>query len=212
MQIFDWVTSSHYRLLALLRAQRTQLQGDDETRGFRASASSASFFQTLRYCVESFFLTRQQYWRTVTESLCHWNGTSPRGEKTKTHDCCPGKRCYGGLIISTHSVTKSIFLQVLDQGGTSYHHVSAKWVMTRRRRYWRHTRLASDWIARVSDTHESVSYWLISYISVFRKDCSPGPVYFIDPMLSRNGREGNPCYSMLGRQREFSTCESHVHM
>ena len=62
---------------------------------------------------------------------------------------------YGGLIISTHSVTKSVFLQVLDQGGTSYHHVLAKSVTTRRRRYWRHTRSASGHVVRVSDTHDN---------------------------------------------------------
>ena len=39
---------------------------------------------------------------------------------------------------------------------------------------------------------------------MFRKDSSPGPVYFIDPMLSRRGRDGTPSYSILGRQRDPS--------
>lgn len=39
---------------------------------------------------------------------------------------------------------------------------------------------------------------------VFRKETSPGPIYFIDPMLSRYGRDGNPSYSILGRQKDLS--------
>ena len=43
---------------------------------------------------------------------------------------------------------------------------------------------------------------------MFRKDCSPGPVYFIDPALSRFGRDGTPSYSILGRQNDPSMCLS----
>ena len=41
-------------------------------------------------------------------------------------------------------------------------------------------------------------------LPVFRSNCSPGPVYFIDPMVTRHGRDGTPSYSMLARQREPS--------
>ncbi|XP_003387090.2 PREDICTED: outer dense fiber protein 3-like [Amphimedon queenslandica] len=40
--------------------------------------------------------------------------------------------------------------------------------------------------------------------SMFRKETSPGPIYFIDPMLSRYGRDGNPSYSILGRQKDLN--------
>ena len=45
---------------------------------------------------------------------------------------------------------------------------------------------------------------MLHFCLVFRKDSSPGPVYFIDPMLSRRGRDGTPSYSILGRQRDPS--------
>ena len=44
---------------------------------------------------------------------------------------------------------------------------------------------------------------------MFRKDGSPGPGYFVDPTISRFGRDGNPSYSILGRQKdpsEFTDC------
>lgn len=35
---------------------------------------------------------------------------------------------------------------------------------------------------------------------MFSKDVSPGPKYYVDPKMTRGGPEGNPKYSMLGRQ------------
>ena len=37
---------------------------------------------------------------------------------------------------------------------------------------------------------------------MFKKDCSPGPGYFIDPRINRTGRDGTPSYSILGRQKD----------
>ena len=34
--------------------------------------------------------------------------------------------------------------------------------------------------------------------SMFKKDNSPGPGYFIDPRINRTGRDGTPMYSILG--------------
>lgn len=42
------------------------------------------------------------------------------------------------------------------------------------------------------------------FSSVFKKDCSPGPGYFIDATISRTGRDGTPSYSILGRQKDAS--------
>ena len=39
---------------------------------------------------------------------------------------------------------------------------------------------------------------------MFKKDCSPGPGYFIDATISRTGRDGTPMYSILGRQKDPS--------
>jgi len=39
----------------------------------------------------------------------------------------------------------------------------------------------------------------------FKKDCSPGPGYFIEPKISRHGTDGTPAYSILGRQRDQNT-------
>ncbi|XP_002732801.1 ciliary microtubule associated protein 1A-like [Saccoglossus kowalevskii] len=56
--------------------------------------------------------------------------------------------------------------------------------------------------------------------SMFRKDCSPGPGYYIDPRVTRGGRDGTPAYSILGRQidpNQFKTpcprayCPEKVH-
>jgi hypothetical protein len=41
--------------------------------------------------------------------------------------------------------------------------------------------------------------------SMFGKDISPGPVYFIDSRLSRHGKDGTPSYSILGRQRDLNS-------
>lgn len=38
--------------------------------------------------------------------------------------------------------------------------------------------------------------------TMFKKDCSPGPGYFIDPRINRTGRDGTPSYSILGRQKD----------
>lgn len=40
--------------------------------------------------------------------------------------------------------------------------------------------------------------------SVFRKDCSPGPGYFIEASITRSGKDGTPNYSILGRQKDPS--------
>ncbi len=34
---------------------------------------------------------------------------------------------------------------------------------------------------------------------------SPGPVYYVHPEMTRQGKDGTPVYSMLGRQRDMST-------
>ena len=39
---------------------------------------------------------------------------------------------------------------------------------------------------------------------MFKKDCSPGPGYFIDASIIRTGRDGTPSYSILGRQKDPS--------
>lgn len=40
--------------------------------------------------------------------------------------------------------------------------------------------------------------------TVFRKDCSPGPGYYIDSATTRFGTGGTPSYSILGRQMDPS--------
>ena len=45
---------------------------------------------------------------------------------------------------------------------------------------------------------------------MFKKDSSPGPGYFIDARISRYGRDGNPSYSILGRQKDPSKCHAHL--
>lgn len=42
-------------------------------------------------------------------------------------------------------------------------------------------------------------------MTVFKKDSSPGPQYFIDPKYTRHGKGGAPAYSMLSRHKtDFS--------
>jgi len=41
--------------------------------------------------------------------------------------------------------------------------------------------------------------------SMFRKDVSPGPRYFINPVITRSGKDGTPAYSILGRQKDPNT-------
>ncbi|KAJ7390541.1 Outer dense fiber protein 3B [Desmophyllum pertusum] len=41
--------------------------------------------------------------------------------------------------------------------------------------------------------------------SMFKKDCSPGPGYQVDPRITRKGHDGTPNYSILGRQRDQLT-------
>ncbi|CAB4037981.1 Hypothetical predicted protein [Paramuricea clavata] len=41
--------------------------------------------------------------------------------------------------------------------------------------------------------------------SMFRKDCSPGPGYFIEASITRGGKDGTPVYSILGRQKDPNT-------
>ena len=43
---------------------------------------------------------------------------------------------------------------------------------------------------------------------MFGKDISPGPIYYINPLQSRYGRDGAPAYSLLGRQNEPSIINS----
>lgn len=40
---------------------------------------------------------------------------------------------------------------------------------------------------------------------MFKKDCSPGPGYFIDPTITKAGKDGTPSYSILGRQNDPNT-------
>ncbi|XP_028668424.1 outer dense fiber protein 3-like [Erpetoichthys calabaricus] len=37
-----------------------------------------------------------------------------------------------------------------------------------------------------------------------RRECSPGPTYFIPPCITRTGKEGVPSYSLYGRHKEFN--------
>ncbi|KAK3727983.1 hypothetical protein QZH41_015936, partial [Actinostola sp. cb2023] len=41
--------------------------------------------------------------------------------------------------------------------------------------------------------------------SMFKKDCSPGPGYRIDPTITKVGKDGTPSYSVLGRQKDPNT-------
>ena len=43
---------------------------------------------------------------------------------------------------------------------------------------------------------------LFSSTAVRGIDCSPGPVYFVNPYITRHGRDGTPMYSILGRQND----------
>ena len=45
---------------------------------------------------------------------------------------------------------------------------------------------------------------VVFFPSVFRKDCSPGPGYFIEASITRSGKDGTPNYSILGRQKDPS--------
>ena len=56
----------------------------------------------------------------------------------------------------------------------------------------------------------NVMHFYVTILLVWRKDCSPGPVYFIDSMFSRNGREGKPAYTILGRQKDLSKCNKSI--
>ncbi|XP_046357125.1 outer dense fiber protein 3-like [Haliotis rufescens] len=38
-----------------------------------------------------------------------------------------------------------------------------------------------------------------------KKECSPGPAYFINPSITRSGRDGTPAYSLLARQTYLGT-------
>ena len=38
-------------------------------------------------------------------------------------------------------------------------------------------------------------------------NCSPGPVYYVSPSVTRNGKDGTPAYSLYGRSKtKGSTC------
>ena len=39
---------------------------------------------------------------------------------------------------------------------------------------------------------------------MFKKDSSPGPGYMVHPSITRYGKDGTPCYSILGRAKEQS--------
>jgi hypothetical protein len=41
--------------------------------------------------------------------------------------------------------------------------------------------------------------------SMFRKDCSPGPGYFVNHRINRFGTDGTPNYSILGRAKDPAT-------
>lgn len=69
--------------------------------------------------------------------------------------------------------------------------------------------LARDWQTPVSKTiiyHFDKVNSNTNNISftVFRKDCSPGPGYYIDSATTRFGTGGTPSYSILGRQMDPS--------
>jgi len=40
--------------------------------------------------------------------------------------------------------------------------------------------------------------------AVFKKDCSPGPGYFIEPRITKHGVDGTPSYSVSGRIKDPS--------
>ena len=50
----------------------------------------------------------------------------------------------------------------------------------------------------------SLTFIVALIVSVFRKDCSPGPGYFIEASITRGGKDGTPVYSILGRQKDPS--------
>uniref|UniRef100_A0A674IXV5 CIMAP1 family member D n=1 Tax=Terrapene triunguis TaxID=2587831 RepID=A0A674IXV5_9SAUR len=45
-------------------------------------------------------------------------------------------------------------------------------------------------------------------LSVYFKDSSPGPCYYVDPQLTRFGRSGGPSYSMLARSKTLGEWKS----
>lgn len=50
-------------------------------------------------------------------------------------------------------------------------------------------------------TTHCLSYFFLRAVSTAtKKECSPGPAYFIDPSITRSGRDGTPAYSLLARQ------------
>ena len=44
--------------------------------------------------------------------------------------------------------------------------------------------------------------------TVFRRDCSPGPGYFVQSSITRFGNDGTPTYSILGRAKDPSKCST----
>lgn len=53
-------------------------------------------------------------------------------------------------------------------------------------------------------TLDKIAIFSPVFLTVFRKDCSPGPGYFIEASVTRNGKDGTPIYSILGRQKDPS--------
>lgn len=48
----------------------------------------------------------------------------------------------------------------------------------------------------------------LTFGTMFKKDISPGPGYHVDPTITRNGRDGTPHYSILGRQKDLTTMKT----
>lgn len=42
------------------------------------------------------------------------------------------------------------------------------------------------------------------FSSLANKPCSPGPVHFVTPQITRRGKEGGPSYTIYGRLRSLS--------
>ena len=96
-------------------------------------------------------------------------------------------------------------MQVLDLDAIPYQRVWVIVDMTQPKNACHSTPLARDWQVLVSlaSIFSHIIIMRKSY-AVFRKDCSPGPGYYIDSATTRFGTGGTPSYSILGRQMDPS--------
>ena len=125
MQIFDWVTSSHYRLLALLRSVHN-CKATTKRVDFARVHLQRRFFRLCDIVSRAFFLPDNNTGEQSLRAFVTEMEPVPVEKKLRPMIAARERGANAGLIISTHFVTKSIFMQVLDQGDTNCHHVSAK--------------------------------------------------------------------------------------